>query len=103
MVECGFLESCTAVNAEGHSGGLPVAWNEAIFASEETCSGRFSATVELKQQGNGAETVFIPVYGPRNSMLCQSLWAELQGMAGKFQGLSALFGGNFHATLTAED
>ena len=66
MVGRGFLEDFLAVNANGRSGRVIVAWNETLFTKVNAKMRQFSVAVELKRQSDDLEIVMIVIYGPTN-------------------------------------
>ena len=65
MVGHGFLEDFLAVNINGRSGGVVVAWNEMMFAKVTSWMGQFSMTVKLKRHSDNLEMVVVSIYGSK--------------------------------------
>ena len=53
MVGRGFLEGFLAVNANGRSGGVVIAWNKMVFAKVASRMGQFLVVVKLKRHRDG--------------------------------------------------
>ena len=103
MVGRDALEGFLAVNANGRSGGLLIAWNEGLYQKVESWSGQFIKAVKLTRKIDGIEMVVASVYGPVNAALREGLWTELDDVVARFQGTPLLFGGDFNVTLEADD
>ncbi|XP_078445744.1 uncharacterized protein LOC144714826 [Wolffia australiana] len=95
------LEGFIVVNVNGRSGGVVIAWNEAIFR-KEAWRGQFTAAVRLTRS-DGLGVVIASVYGPVNASLREGLWVELAELVDKFRRMPLLFGGDFNVTLGTND
>ena len=107
MVGRGFLDKFLAVNALGHSGGVVVALNKAIFSKVDTWMGQFSAAAKLKRQMDDFVMVVVSICGPANATMRKDLWRELggRGVASTFQGFPFIDGGggDLNSTLGGRD
>ena len=99
----GFLDGFSVVNAVGRSGGMVVAWNEAMFSRVDAWRGQFSVGVKLKRWMDTFKMVAVSAYGSANATKRKDLWRELAEVVSTFHGSPVLIGGNFHVILEARD
>ena len=92
-----------AVNANGHSGGILVTWNETLYTKKDEWTGQFVVVVKLQRKKDDFQWVVTLVYRPTNVTRRTSLWEELRAMVSTFQGQSLLFKGDFNVTLEVGD
>ena len=84
MVGRGFLEGFPAVNINGQSTGVVVAWNEMLFTKVDSRMGQFSMAVKLKRHSDELQVVVVSIYGPALVRRRAKLWGELDKMVAVF-------------------
>ena len=78
MVGRGLLEDFLAVNANGRSRGVVIAWSETVFTKVSYRMGQFSVAIKVKRHSNDLEVVVVSIYGPTNVKRAE-LWGVTRG------------------------
>ena len=99
----GSSESYVAIAASGRSGGIILAWKEAIFDRVETWLGRHVVAACLVNRMDGSVFVTASAYGPSATSLRGVLCEDLVQLCGDFPDTPILIGGDFNVTLAAAD
>ena len=101
MVGHGVLEGFLAVNANGRSGGVVIAWNEMVSTKVASRMGQFSVAVKLQRNSDDLEMIVLSINDPTYVRRRTELWGELAEVATTFQGSPIFMGGVFDGTIEA--
>ena len=96
-------ESQVSIAASGRSGGMILAWKEAIFDKSETWLGRHVAAARLVYRTDGNAIVMASAYGPSTPSRRGELWEDLAQLCRAFPNTLILIGGDYNVTLAADN
>ena len=87
-MEHGFLEGFLAVNANGPSEEVVVAWNETVLSKVDSKTWQFSMEVKLKRQSDDFDVIMILICDQANIMRRTKLWGKLAKVAAAWHPLA---------------
>ena len=96
-------ESQVSIAASGRSGGIILAWKEALFDKSETWLGRHVVAARLVYRNDRNAIVMASAYGPSSPTRRGELWEDLAQLCRTFPDTPILIGSDYNVTLAADD